>query len=84
MQLTSNLITFYNIYITFFTKHSTHQTEEVVTSTDSNQHVKWPTAKRKQTNQPDSEEIVATLDETSHQNMVMEDQETSNPSETRT
>ena len=41
-------------------------------------------SKRKQTDLPDSEGELNTIDETNNQDMVMEDQEISNPTQTRT
>ena len=55
-----------------------------LTPTDSSLNEKQPNAKRKQTNQPDSEEVVSTIDETTNQDTVMEDQEIYNPTQTRT
>ena len=55
-----------------------------LTSTESSLNKRQPNSKRKQTYLPDSEGVVSTTDETTNQDMVMEDQELSNPIQTRT
>ena len=55
-----------------------------LTSTESSLNKRQPNSKRKQTNLLDSVKVVSTTDQTTDQDMVIEDQELSNPIQTRT
>ena len=57
--------------------------ESPLTSTETSTNERQLNSKRKQTDPPDSEEEVNTSDETNNQDIVMEDQELSNPTQTR-
>ena len=57
--------------------------ESSLTSTESSTNERQTNSKRKQTDQPDSEEEINTIDEANNQDMVMEDRKLPNPTQTR-
>ena len=59
-------------------------TESLLTSTEPSTNERQLNSKRKQIDPPDSTEKVNIIDEANNQDMVMEDQELSNPTQTRT
>ena len=58
--------------------------ESQLPSTESSLNERQPNSKHKQTDPPDSEEVVSATDKTGNHDMVMEDQEISNSTQTRT
>ena len=79
-----NILHYISPSIPVNTQSISQLTESPSTSTEPNINERQHNSKRKQTDPPDSKDEVNISDETNNQDMVMEDQEISNPTQIRT